>query len=293
MQITRPGASMKKHFKLLLPSSGRKSMSPSVPYTNEDGRTPLICNSGTEKLNITKGRGVASNCPVCCVATKDIRSHMGIHILRAARGITDTVVTPITGMQPCGFCGRSGHEECNLTLKKLARSIKWTSHCPRQEDFKYGNASKGSENHPCRNVPVVCLLCEHLLRETDTHNALWRYNMEAHLNEKHPEYAHPGRPDGIPLPRDMYELIHLTELEQKKADAPPRAPFSNIQDKENTAPPQSTHSETQRRRREFCNSSSVSEEVQALKFFLATAFTHAVRPRGFLVPIPTCATVFQ
>ncbi|KAF9235510.1 hypothetical protein BU15DRAFT_64772 [Melanogaster broomeanus] len=108
--------------------------------------------------------------------------------------------------------GKGMHVALLIWLPTTMRLL-WTSHCLRQEDFKYGNASKGSDNRPCRNVPIVCLLCEHQLREMDTCNVTWHYNVEAHLNEKHPEYAHPGQPDGIPLPRAMYKLICLTDLE--------------------------------------------------------------------------------
>ena len=115
---------------------------------------------------------------------------MGGHILRAARQVPEVVVNPISGTLPCGFCGRCGAAECAPTLKILSRNTQWSSQCPRMEPFQYGSANKGSNHRPCRNVPVICSLCNHPGRETDTRPAVWRYNMEAHLTERHPEYAH-------------------------------------------------------------------------------------------------------
>ncbi|KAG2145917.1 hypothetical protein DEU56DRAFT_719768, partial [Suillus clintonianus] len=92
--------------------------------------------------------------------------------------------------------------------------------CPLKESFQYASASKGSENRPCRNVPVFCKLCIHQNRETDWRPAIWRYNIEAHLNEWHPEFAHPGKPYGLSLPRDMYDSMVLTPREEKRLGVP-------------------------------------------------------------------------
>ncbi|KAG1764693.1 hypothetical protein EV702DRAFT_920121, partial [Suillus placidus] len=130
------------------------------------------------------------------------RSHMGMHILRAARKVSDNVVNPINGFLPCGFCSQSNDPlaDCALLMKETSRKIQWESKCPRQDTFQYGSASQGSDIRPCRNVPVVCQLCIHQNRDTDWLPALWRYNFEAHLNLAHPEYAHPGKLIGLPLP---------------------------------------------------------------------------------------------
>ncbi|KAF9232942.1 hypothetical protein BU15DRAFT_28835, partial [Melanogaster broomeanus] len=126
---------------------------------------------------------------------------------------------------PCGFCGhdnggRAGEDKCALSMKITSRAVNWESRCPYKHTFQYGSASKGSDSRPCRNVPVICTLCHHPGRDTDTHPAIWRYNMEAHLNETHPEYAHPGKQKGLALPRSVYEAMVLTPLEEKKAGVP-------------------------------------------------------------------------
>ncbi|KAG2132413.1 hypothetical protein DEU56DRAFT_721254, partial [Suillus clintonianus] len=148
------------------------------------------------------------------------RSHMGRHILCAVRGIEENLPTPVSGSLPCGFCGSSGNPDCAVTLKETNRGINWETWCPRKEDFQYGSANKGSNNRPCRNVPIVCKLCVHPNREMDWKPAIWRYNLEAHLTEEHPEYAHPGKPSGASLPHDMFECMLLTPLEEKRLGVP-------------------------------------------------------------------------
>ncbi|KIM59144.1 hypothetical protein SCLCIDRAFT_1188252 [Scleroderma citrinum Foug A] len=60
--------------------------------------------------------------------------------------------------------------------------------------------------------------------------------MEAHLADRHPEYAHPDKVDGLPFPEDVYEATVLTVLEESKFGIPTCAPFMKIQQKENVWP---------------------------------------------------------
>ncbi|KIM66106.1 hypothetical protein SCLCIDRAFT_1155388 [Scleroderma citrinum Foug A] len=57
--------------------------------------------------------------------------------------------------------------------------------------------------------------------------------MEAHLADCHPEYAHPGKVDGLPLLEDVYEATVLTVLKESKFGIPTHAPFTKIQQKVN------------------------------------------------------------
>ncbi|KAG0694086.1 hypothetical protein DFH29DRAFT_790295, partial [Suillus ampliporus] len=143
--------------------------------------------------------------------------HMGMHILRAACKVADIVVNPINGPLPCGFCGNSNNPDCALTFKETARKIMWESKCPCKETFQYGSANKGSDSCLCRNVPVICQMCVYLGCATDWCPAVWCYNLEAHIDLQHSEYAQPGRPIGLPLPRAMYDSLALTPAEEKKA----------------------------------------------------------------------------
>ena len=63
---------------------------------------------------------------------------------------------------------------------------------------------------------MICTLCHHPGKETDARPAIWHYNMEAHLTDRHPEYAHPGKADGLPLLEDVYEATALMVLKESK-----------------------------------------------------------------------------
>ncbi|KAG1741482.1 uncharacterized protein EDB91DRAFT_1248037 [Suillus paluster] len=213
------------------------------PYKTHIGSDALVCAAGTEILT-TSGRGqaVTSACPLCGDQTKDLRSHMGIHILHAARGVTNNIITPIDGSLPCGFCGESNNPDCALTLKDTCR-MWWEMKCPRKESFQYGSAIKGSNTCPCRNVPIVCKLCVHHGQDTDWRPAVWRYNLETHLDQQHPEYAHPGKPAGALLPRNMYDALALTAAEEKKAGVPARPAFTFILENKENQPASSSHNQ--------------------------------------------------
>ncbi|KAG1730826.1 uncharacterized protein EDB91DRAFT_1349521 [Suillus paluster] len=51
-------------------------------------------------------------------------------------------------------------------------------------------------------------------------DAVWRYNMIQHLDDVHPQYAHPKNPTGLPLPLDILNTFMLTCLEQRDAGIP-------------------------------------------------------------------------
>ncbi|KAG1747470.1 hypothetical protein EDB19DRAFT_1587617, partial [Suillus lakei] len=148
-------------------------------------------------------------------------SHMGSHILRAAHGVPENVTTTVSGPQPCGFCSRSGVTECAVTFKESGHLVTWESQCPHKENFQYRSTNKGSNNRPCRNIPVVCKLCVHQNRQTDWRPAIWRYNLKAHMNDHHPEYTHPGKPhSGLPLPTNMFDTMMLTPVKQTRLGVP-------------------------------------------------------------------------
>ncbi|KAG1721920.1 hypothetical protein EDB19DRAFT_1835242 [Suillus lakei] len=93
--------------------------------------------------------------------------------------------------------------------------------------FHYPNADIGLNNRPCRNVPLKCKLCHPSLepvtgkksRTTPPFiDAVWHYNMIQHLEEVHPQYAHPENLIGHPLPAQILNSFVLTALEQEDAN---------------------------------------------------------------------------
>jgi hypothetical protein len=173
---------------------------------------------------------------------------MGGHILRSIRGVPEELATSVGQVSPCGFCGSSGNPDCVIKLKKTKRATEVFTDCPHKVPYKYGFAEKGSESRPCRNVPVICTLCPHREKDTDAKPAVWRYNMEQHLNLSHPEYAHPGKLLGLPLPSHMIRTVVLTVLEEKKLGVPARPKIpSDIANHESTHSPAPTSSAQKRR----------------------------------------------
>jgi hypothetical protein len=48
------------------------------------------------------------------------------------------------------------------------------------------------------------------------------------MNEHHPEYAHPGKPHGLPLPTNMFDTMMLTPIEETRLGIPSQPPFLTI-----------------------------------------------------------------
>ncbi|KIK97682.1 hypothetical protein PAXRUDRAFT_824682 [Paxillus rubicundulus Ve08.2h10] len=95
--------------------------------------------------------------------------------------------------------------------------------CPHARTFQYGSAITGSDNRTC-----ACKLCTQRGRNTEWQPAVWRYDMEAHIDPRHPEYAHPGKPVGLPLPYNIYLSLEISELEERRSGVQHRPPFTLI-----------------------------------------------------------------
>ncbi|KIJ08502.1 hypothetical protein PAXINDRAFT_18375 [Paxillus involutus ATCC 200175] len=52
--------------------------------------------------------------------------------------------------------------------------------------------------------------------------------MEQHLNFHHPEYAHPGKLIGVPLPSSATAAVLLTSLKEARLGVPVRPEFTLI-----------------------------------------------------------------
>ncbi|KAL1665219.1 hypothetical protein GGF50DRAFT_88180, partial [Schizophyllum commune] len=161
----------------------------------------------------SKGEAKIS-CRICAslVAAGDIQNHVGRHILRAKYGVHDrrgSEGSEITRAYPCGFCGGpsspSGENgTCSVAIVMHGKTPKASSSCSRAYPFKIETASQISKSKPCTNVPLRCPLCQ------DVH---WKYNMEKHLADRHPD--HEGR-----LPDEFLALINITVDEKSRLGIP-------------------------------------------------------------------------
>ncbi|KAG1799739.1 uncharacterized protein HD556DRAFT_1215679, partial [Suillus plorans] len=133
---------------------------------------------------------------------------------------------------PCGFCGCSGVPECTIRITVPSTGAPtWETRRIYQHAFRYGSIDSGSKNKPCRNLPLKCVLCHPVLPPQPGKTtrkvpvlpveAIWRYNMTAHILDQHEEYAVPGhREAGVPLPVSMWKTMKLTDLEQGTSHIP-------------------------------------------------------------------------
>ncbi|KAJ7078969.1 hypothetical protein C8R44DRAFT_586980, partial [Mycena epipterygia] len=146
------------------------------------------------------------------------RAHMGLHILCKLRGVPENLSKPVGDSLPCGFCGESGHAACNIRMQVKKSSVTIETNCRLSMPFKYAYADRGSKATPCRNVPIVCGLCPSVLtagKESRSQPAQWRYNMEEHVAQAHPEYASPCNPDGVKrLPHAVWTSMEISHGEQ-------------------------------------------------------------------------------
>ena len=200
------------------------------------GMHGLVCELAMSQLSSSKAAASMIICPCCTDSTNDVRSHMGRHVLRAIQGVEEPLPSPVDYLFPCGFCGRSQltHPECAIKLKVTSKGSEFLTLCPYQAQIKFVYTDKGSKKRPCRNIPVVCPLCPPppRARETNWHDAVWRYNMEQHLNFHHPEHAHPGKEIGLPLPPDISAAALVDTHEEKALGVPGHEKFEHIVDNE-------------------------------------------------------------
>ncbi|KAG2129459.1 hypothetical protein DEU56DRAFT_915172 [Suillus clintonianus] len=201
------------------------------PYCAHNGSVALVCNAGTELL-MASGRGSSLAYG---------HSHSP-HV----SNIPEVLINQLGGKLPCGFCGQSDNPDCAVTIKKTARKTEVECKCPHKESYQYGSANKGSDNRPCRNVPIVCKLCVHKNRDTD-----WRYNFEAHIDQEH-----------LNMPTQPGPMVVISQ--ERKAGVPLRPPFLLVVEKEN-APLASGSSRIQKRKSDgqtFASAASLVKRVR-------------------------------
>ncbi|KAG1862519.1 hypothetical protein DFJ58DRAFT_725359 [Suillus subalutaceus] len=175
----------------------------SFPYQFPDGTPAVIFIEASSQLTASEGEHITM-CPLCDAKVLDMRDHIGRHILHA---MTNTPEEP-----------------------------------PLKQDMR-------SKNKPCRNLPLKCELCHPVLPPQPGKStrkvpmlpveAVWHYNMTAHILGQHKEFAIPGhREVGVPLPVSVWRVMKLTDLEQGASRIPKdrwQPSYGNLseQDKEN------------------------------------------------------------
>ncbi|KAE9384863.1 hypothetical protein BT96DRAFT_841566 [Gymnopus androsaceus JB14] len=165
---------------------------------------------------------VRNHCLNCGKTTSEIketciRAHMGNHLLQAQCNIPEPVAFEVLGeSMPCGFCGLSGQDCCKVTLS-TTRSSSWklSTQCPFQHAIVYNAVRNGSNATPCRNIPIICPLCQPLdkIQGARAYKAFWLYNWSEHAVSKHAEYASPHNPSGIPLPYQTWKHVEILPSE--------------------------------------------------------------------------------
>ncbi|KAH7925284.1 hypothetical protein BV22DRAFT_1011487, partial [Leucogyrophana mollusca] len=171
------------------------------------------------------------------VDLKKARSHVGEHILRFMRGISEELSGDPVSPEPCGFCGRSGISSCNEVFLTSGSSPQAQTNCAYASKFHYAPSLKSTSTSPCTNVPIRCQIpgCSALVDKR--HTAIWKYNMPAHILAAHKDYSPDGILPGMPIPSEMTTSMLITSEEEQWL----RIPKENIPPK--VTPPVSLASE--------------------------------------------------
>ncbi|KAH8995049.1 hypothetical protein EDB86DRAFT_2804872 [Lactarius hatsudake] len=167
---------MTKHYVKLMP---RTSQTHRYPYRETSGKACFVAET------LYKIRDMSMHeCPGCPQTVhldksngQRVLAHIGSHVLH------DMSID--RSLEPCGLCLRPA-TLCTIYLtRRSARNGHWTPRysgtvpCPNATSFSYAAAMVSSESSPCSNVPILCSYCP------DGSPAVWRYNMQSHLQNRH------------------------------------------------------------------------------------------------------------
>ena len=192
-----------------------------LPYADD-----LIVKDLPDHWKMTSNKVRAANeivpCQLCSLPCKikDMRSHVGSHILCSSRvnlegSNLDSDLLPDTNINenfnhptdPCGWCGREGH--CITQLVAKGKKIAVISNCNYHYiRMQYTKASTFvSGKLICTNVPIRCSLCKN-----DGNGPLptfWKYNFIHHIIK-----FHIGENSLLPL-----EMIVNTHISVEEGEA--------------------------------------------------------------------------
>ncbi|KZV94450.1 hypothetical protein EXIGLDRAFT_611708, partial [Exidia glandulosa HHB12029] len=147
------------------------------------------------------------------VVIEKMRSHVGRHILLKARNLPDPLLDghPPIGVDPCGFCGRSG---CFTVLSVKGKALTIHSSCGyHYQRMKYALASVSTKSSPCTNVPIHCALCP--VSKSGYSRTIWKYNAAAHLLDEHSDNTY--EPEAMAR---MFIAMHIERDEESRMNIP-------------------------------------------------------------------------
>jgi len=152
----------------------------------------------------------------CCLCgekmkLRDMRNHVGRHILLALRDIDENVALKPgmkVGVDPCGFCRLDG---CKVQLTKKGKSQSTICSCKyHYTKMIYSMAAKCTKNPPCTNVPIHWPLCPSA--PSGQPRTIWKYNVMYHLAELH---ANLGSDETMPkIPGELLVEAFITSEEE-------------------------------------------------------------------------------
>jgi hypothetical protein len=174
-----------KMFPYRMPN-GRCYIFSTFPYINLvilcSGSFCFICEDEGSTHGTIQDQHRCLRCPSLRLdksSASELVSHMGMHILH------DSALKNV--VNPCGFCLAPG-SLCSVRLKKeqgkkVGMQIDMqNSRCQHNNQVRLSltGFAKSTDSSPCTNIPITCPL------SPAASNAVWKYNLEAHLKIIHP-----------------------------------------------------------------------------------------------------------
>ncbi|PPR04251.1 hypothetical protein CVT26_004196 [Gymnopilus dilepis] len=192
-----------------------------LPYKDNDGKPWFfVKNLPSHLLPVPKLPGKTKvHCFICGAerALKEMRNHVGRHILWEMRNQTDSnELGNSVGVFPCGFCGLDG---CSTqpSQRKKGQGFTIRSNCIyHYEKMNYKSATQSTKSMPCTNVPIHCPLCP--LSISGEPRTIWKYSAIMHLLTEHPEPVQdlPGTYKLPLIPPEMLINMFISRMEEER-----------------------------------------------------------------------------
>ncbi|KAJ3521293.1 hypothetical protein NMY22_g12372 [Coprinellus aureogranulatus] len=204
------------------------SISRTIPTIDSDA-AQLPLRSNGQSLSIDAPQIVASltkhpyntklRCKLCheerYYAVQNMRNHVGKHILKAHRAVSDELRDPGVeiGFDPCGWCGS---ESCRTQLTALAGKggkVKYQidSDCEYHwTGMNYEKANEWSKSSPSTNRPILCTLCP--VNSHGHHPTFWKYNFFHHMVTRHHDE---DSQVFTPIPQELRRQIYISLQEEQ------------------------------------------------------------------------------